>query len=494
MVNSIPYDPSLALGNIVVQEKLDVLKEIGKKQAPIEAAEDKLNSAIELRRSLDMTMQELANMRIDTSKVASKLADVNKNITDAASELAEVRIENGQAIIEEKAKLDNISENIESPIDYNRTMIKKMPLSADSLNLDAQYFSFEENKQNSKSTISSIKAFVQASTSVLGTRKSSQATFNAERQVSSQVENHDIAGTLVITATCTHKDAVLLAPFILDVDKAIRVWNAEAKKHFPNKLIKMDSPSAVADIAREEGTKEEETLNIISGATYGSSFVGMVHILRSKKTQSFQAMQKSAFSVQAQIKKNMWFANKTGGFGLSGNFARDLKSLMSSEEVSSHVSLDTIGVIPSITANNIETVVKQFGDFSPDAMTSKLAVLANNGTDSDTNMQANIDAARSGSQMMALQAGATESVMSSVVEADRQSNKVLDVNSLMTAFENYIEKIGEGSVGVPINYYIKPITRAQLAQMWVSKYYPGEFLAISGDDSKASGKIGRAHV
>jgi hypothetical protein len=36
---------------------------------------------------------------------------------------------------------------------------------------------------------------------------------------------------------------------------------------------------------------------------------------------------------------------------------------------------------------------------------------------------------------------------------------------------------------VPINYYLKPITKAQLAQMWVAKYYPGKYLAISGDDS-----------
>ena len=30
-----------------------------------------------------------------------------------------------------------------------------------------------------------------------------------------------------------------------------------------------------------------------------------------------------------------------------------------------------------------------------------------------------------------------------------------------------------GDVGVPINYYLKPITAGQLAQMWVAKYLPG---------------------
>ena len=38
-------------------------------------------------------------------------------------------------------------------------------------------------------------------------------------------------------------------------------------------------------------------------------------------------------------------------------------------------------------------------------------------------------------------------------------------------------------IGVPINFYLKPVTRVQLAQMWVSKYYPGKFIGIQGDDA-----------
>jgi len=45
-------------------------------------------------------------------------------------------------------------------------------------------------------------------------------------------------------------------------------------------------------------------------------------------------------------------------------------------------------------------------------------------------------------------------------------------------------KAGTGKeIGVPISFYLKPITRAQLAQMWVAKYYPGRFLGLQGDDS-----------
>ena len=78
--------------------------------------------------------------------------------------------------------------------------------------------------------------------------------------------------------------------------------------------------------------------------------------------------------------------------------------------------------------------------------------------------------------------------MSGLEKIDSGQNKMLDINSLMTAFEDYVEKALAGNIGVPINFYLKSITRAQLAQMWVAKYYPNKYLSISGDDSKTSGE------
>ena len=62
---TIPYDPSLVLGNIVTQAKLDNLIAMSAVQASVDAAEDKLNSYISLKRSVDMTIQELMDMDID---------------------------------------------------------------------------------------------------------------------------------------------------------------------------------------------------------------------------------------------------------------------------------------------------------------------------------------------------------------------------------------------------------------------------------------------
>ena len=46
MSTTIPYDPSLALGNIVPEDHLTVLEGISTLQTPIDSALDELNSSI----------------------------------------------------------------------------------------------------------------------------------------------------------------------------------------------------------------------------------------------------------------------------------------------------------------------------------------------------------------------------------------------------------------------------------------------------------------
>ncbi len=52
MPSSIPYDPSLTLGNIVTEDALDVVTSISKAQAPVDAAHEELNALIMSKRSL----------------------------------------------------------------------------------------------------------------------------------------------------------------------------------------------------------------------------------------------------------------------------------------------------------------------------------------------------------------------------------------------------------------------------------------------------------
>lgn len=486
MPTTIPYHPSLVLGNIVDENRLNSLIEIAKLQAPIDAAMNDLNADIQLRRSLDLTRQELINLKIDTKDLDEPINEANKGILEAAKNVAKVKIDAGPKINKIRSAMPVITKSIESPVDYNRTLLKQMPLAADSIEMDAQYFSFEENSQSSAATISKIKSFVAASTSFLGTERSVQASNQAERQIAQQSENHTLSGTLIITANCTHKDAVLLAPFVLDVDKGIRVWN----EVIPDKKIKIDDVRSMQEIAAEEGTSSEKRMHILSGATYGSSFIGMVHVLKSESTTSSQEMLSTAAKLQAQMKTGGWFAKASGGFGVDASFARDVKNLLSSQQISSHISIVSMGCIPNIKSNEVQLGVKTIADFDPASMMGKLATLANATNADQESVDEAATSARTGAQMLSIRGSEIQNVMSGLATIDSGQNKMLDINSLMTAFEDYVEKALAGNIGVPINFYLKSITRAQLAQMWVAKYYPNKYLTISGDDSSAGGSAG----
>ncbi|MBR9919259.1 MAG: hypothetical protein GYB31_00365 [Bacteroidetes bacterium] len=482
MPSTIPYDPSIVIGNLVHPEDLKRLQQIGDNLADADQKEAELNNLIALKRSIDMTVQELVDMSIDPKDLIKQSQDVGKDITKAAVEYAKAKVKGEKANAKIKGK-SLVQNSVESPIDYNRTDIKYMPLAADSMKLNAQYFSFDENMQDSKTQASSVKAFVSESVSWLGDNVSSQASASVQTQMNSQYSRHSISGTLVISISCTHKNALLLAPFILDVDKAIRVWN----QVYPSSSIKPDDVSALMKISKEDNTSKDakEHLTLISGATFGSCFIGMVHVLNTTTTQSSEKMKSIAASLQSQFSVAGWFSKVSGGFGVDSSFSNDAKSLLSAQNIQSHCTLTTVGAIPSIRANDVAMAVKQFATFDGAESMDKLSQLQNaTAGDKDSVDKAATDA-RTGAQMMAMENTKIKGVLEGLAPLQEKANKILDINSMMVGMEDYIDKaMADNFQGVPINYYTKPITKGQLAQMWVAKYFPGKYLSISGDDSK----------
>ena len=474
MPSTIPFDPSIVLGNIVDPIKLDQLNRIAEQQAPIDVAENNMNSLIAFKRSIDMTISELANMSIDTSELSQQSAEIKEKILQAAKEYAQTKITNKQAIQQIQAE-PIVNANWESPLDYNRTAIKKMPLSSDSMNMNVQYFSFDQNSQDSKTQSKSIQDFISSEFKFLGDDFSEQASKAAASQINSQYSRHDISGTLVIAVSCTHKDAALLAPCVIDVDKAIRVWN----RMYKDDPLKTNDPVNMMNTAREAGTEKEQAMTIVSGATYGSSFVGMVHILNTQSTMSSERVNAITESIQSQLKVKSWLANFTGGVGLSEQFAESVKSLLSMQEISTHCTLTTHGSIPSIKSNQVKMAVKEFTSFDGKSAMDDLAGLQNAIAMDKDSVDASAESARLGNQMVALKSAHVNGVLSSLNEIDDGNNKIIDVNSMMTALEDYIDKALGGEIGMPINYYLKPITKSQLAQMWVDKYFPDKFLKVN---------------
>ncbi|MFC2155402.1 hypothetical protein ACFLRB_02790 [Acidobacteriota bacterium] len=190
-----------------------------------------------------------------------------------------------------------------------------------------------------------------------------------------------------------------------------------------------------------------------------------------------------ASSLQAQFSVGGWFEDESGGFGVDEQFAKDMKNLLSTQTISSHISVVCMGAIPSIKSNQVQIGVKQFADFDPAAMMGKLVTLANaTGSAQDSVKQASA-AARTGEQMIQIRSSEIQSVLTGLGKLDDGENQMLDINSLMTAFEDYVNKAMAGECGVPVTYYTKPITASQLAQMWIAKYLPGKYITAAGDDT-----------
>ncbi|WP_294824108.1 hypothetical protein [uncultured Flavobacterium sp.] len=480
MPSTIPYDPSLVLGNIVNQDRLDNLLAISAAQAPADAAEDNLNSLITLKRSLDMTVQELIEMNVDATDVIQESQDVGTQIAEAAKDFGKAKVASEKAIQPLKAKMRGLSESVESPVDWNKTQIKQMPLSSDSLKMNCQYFAFDENTQNSDTHAATIAAFVSDSTSVLGDDYSAQAKTSAQSQVNSQHQNHSISGTLVVTITCTHKDAVLLAPFIMDVDKSVRVWN----KLFADDMIKINDPSSIMQIMQQQDTTKEKSFTLLSGETCGSCFIGMVHTLNVTDTKTTETMYSIAESIQGQFSIGCWFGHESGGFGVDSSFSNDAKNLLSSQSITSHCTLTVMGSLPSIKSNTVMMAVQSFTDFDGASSMKAVQTLQNATANEIDTIDSAASSARTGGQLVSMKAAQVTSTLSGLSTIDNQNNKMIDTNSLMDAMEDYLNKCLAGNIGVPINFYLKPITKSQIAQMWLAKYYPNRWnLAGAGDDS-----------
>jgi hypothetical protein len=90
MPSSIPYDPALALGSVVPQEKLDNVIKIADLQAPADAAQFRFNSAVALKHSIDMTIQELLGLNIDPSdEIKGELETAKAEVINAAKDYAQ---------------------------------------------------------------------------------------------------------------------------------------------------------------------------------------------------------------------------------------------------------------------------------------------------------------------------------------------------------------------------------------------------------------------
>ncbi|MBA3681421.1 MAG: hypothetical protein H0W73_09685 [Bacteroidetes bacterium] len=481
MPTSIPYDhPSLVLGNIVDPRVLTILKSISKCQAKVDSSQDKLNSFIMLKRSIAMTINELADMEVDVTELKGRQPEINASITKSAGDYLSSRLENETQIQQLREQLSELEvlEGLESPVDFSLSTLKTLPLSAESLKLDSQYFSFGSNQEDD--TMANIEKYVRESTSNLGS-KSDDIAGTVSSQINQQRQNHSIAGTLIITASCTHSNVKMFEPLVIDPDKLVSVWNSvNTNTKINTDTLKFAAASNNNGAGNE--TEDSANLSLLAGAGYGSSFIGMVHILNSDSS-SINPSAKTKGLMDEKLKIGGWLENAAGGFGVDDGFMDNVKSMLSTQSVSSHVSVVVMGAIPSIASNQLKLSISKFAEVDPELIS---VVTGDESQISDT-LNSDAEKAKSGARILNVQNAKIQSLIKGLGKIDHGSNNVLDINSMMTAFENYLTAIKnkDENVGVPISFNLKQLTRSQVESLWQDKYYPKkEIINNSNPDQK----------
>ena len=161
--------------------------------------------------------------------------------------------------------------------------------------------------------------------------------------------------------------------------------------------------------------------------------------------------------------------------------------MLSTNDITSHCSLVTMGIIPSLKSNVLETSISQMKPNATEVMGQLSAIQG--ATDTDINsVSSEASKAKVGQQFMELNNSYIKEVVSNVTQSDKEANKIIDVNSLMTAFDDYVQKAEAGKSGVPINFFVRHIDKPMIAKAWLKKFSPQDNWQLSSGDDDSSGE------
>lgn len=485
--STIPYDPSLVLGMIVDPNRIKTLEKIAEAQKDVDAQRDYVNALLRQKLSLDMTSRELISLGVDPSD----MEDFNKDLEELTKEIvAQSKVLGTKVMTAEKAvagiKADSSQQQIgmqlQSPIDFDASPLKALPLAADSMDMDVQYFRYEDEKQSSAQKASSVSSFVGVKVSrFLGPKVGAQMSDSTQKSGVATHDAHKIVGTLVICANCTSRQAQVFSPVKLDVDAAIDTYDRfDGTGRMP-----VEDKAKMKELALGGHGDEGKGVPVLIGASYGSSFVGFVHFEKIEKTDTAQSAQSKAMQARAEVEANLFLASIEGSFGLDSQSSQSVKNLMSSSDIQSHCAVITMGLIPSIKSSQVTTAVKAMKNDPAENM-KQLAALQGSTNAASNSMASQGSLAKKGQSIEKMNSDYISAAVSAVNEVDKSTNQVIDLNSLMVAFDDYVAKAGDGKTGVPINYYLKYITKRDIALAFMNQNYAGQLYDEGKDDDTAA--------
>lgn len=490
-IESLPYDSSLVLGQLIDEARLATLIDLGKKQTGVNAAFDAYNANLQLKLSLQMSLRELVELGVNVpDSLQKQMDDIDKTIGDSLVDYVTKKIAYDTSVVA-NAQSQTTTPTTEptSPIDFSKSKLTNMPISSDSFNIDVQYFRVESTQQGSETHATKIASYVAGQLSIgKGFSISSDVKDNTQKQVNQQFQNHNILGTLVIVAKATHKSAALFSPLVYDLGNLQSAWNTLSGEGVD--LPANQGKWAQQMMGKTQGSTKEITL--LTGVTYGSSFVGFIHYTQDETTQNSQETEASHLAAEAAAKVAYWEISFAGGAGFSDDQSSDIKNLLSTAQISTHMSCMTMGLIPSIKSQTINQALKAFTTFSPDDTMKQMGILMDDTAGSVPKGAEAIGNARRGGTLTELENKKTQSVLSAIGEVDKSQNQVIDMNSMMIALDDYVQITRGATSGVPVNFYTTKIGQNDVIEEWFNQNNPGfmDCIKQGGEDcwDKSTGK------
>ena len=94
------------------------------------------------------------------------------------------------------------------------------------------------------------------------------------------------------------------------------------------------------------------------------------------------------------------------------------------------------------------------------------------------------------SRKVAIENAKIKSVMSGMEKMNTEKVKVMDVNSLMEAFEGYLQNIqsSDSAVGIPVRFFIKKISKKSIIKEWLNKNYPSKDIQTMTETNTGNAK------
>lgn len=110
-------------------------------------------------------------------------------------------------------------------------------------------------------------------------------------------------------------------------------------------------------------------------------------------------MTAAATSLQETMITGACFAKAEGKMGVDAKFASDVKNLLSRQNVTSHVTILSMGVIPSIISNEISSTVERLTKFGPEENTRSVMAIQTATESEQQTVKQMAEASRTGEQV-----------------------------------------------------------------------------------------------